>query len=169
MNSLKGGVVPRIGLQYVTVGRSQEIDALLRDVEIIADGGASFRFIVGKYGSGKSFLLQTIRNYVMAKNFVVVDADLSPARRLQGNPGQGLATYKELIRNMSTKTKAEGGALSLILDRWISNVQQQVMTESQLSLTAPALSRLVEKQISAVIYSLNEMVHGLDFARLLTL
>ena len=169
MNSLKGGVVPRIGLQYVTVGRSQEIDALLRDVEIIADGGASFRFIVGKYGSGKSFLLQTIRNYVMAKNFVVVDADLSPERRLQGNRGQGLATYKELIRNMSTKTKPEGGALSLILDRWISNVQQQVMTESQLSLTDPALFRLVEKQISAVIYSLNEMVHGFDFARLLTL
>ena len=169
MNSLKGGVVPRIGLQYVTVGRSQEIDALLRDVEIIADGGASFRFIVGKYGSGKSFLLQTIRNYVMAKNFVVVDADLSPERRLQGNRGQGLATYKELIRNISTKTKPEGGALSLILDRWISNVQQQVMTESQLSLTDPALFRLVEKQISAVIYSLNEMVHGFDFARLLTL
>ena len=169
MNSLKGGVVPRIGLQYVTVGRSQEIDALLRDVEIIADGGASFRFIVGKYGSGKSFLLQTIRNYVMAKNFVVVDADLSPERRLQGNRGQGLATYKELIRNMSTKTKPEGGALSLILDRWISNVQQQVMTESQLSITDPALSRLVEKRISAVIYSLNEMVHGFDFARLLTL
>ena len=169
MNSLKGGVVPRIGLQYVTVGRSQEIDALLRDVEIIAEGGASFRFIVGKYGSGKSFLLQTIRNYVMAKNFVVVDADLSPERRLQGNRGQGLATYKELIRNMSTKTKPEGGALSLILDRWISNVQQQVMTESQLSITDPALSRLVEKRISAVIYSLNEMVHGFDFARLLTL
>ena len=169
MNSLKGGVVPRIGLQYVTVGRSQEIDALLRDVEIIADGGASFRFIVGKYGSGKSFLLQTIRNYVMAKNFVVVDADLSPERRLQGNRGQGLATYKELIRNMSTKTKSEGGALSLILDRWISNVQQQVMTESQLSMTDPALSRLVEKRILAVIYSLNEMVHGFDFARLLTL
>jgi len=169
MNSLKGGVVPRIGLQYVTVGRSQEIDALLRDVEIIADSGASFRFIVGKYGSGKSFLLQTIRNYVMAKNFVVVDADLSPERRLQGNRGQGLATYKELIRNMSTKTKPEGGALSLILDRWISNVQQQVMTESQLSITDPALSRLVEKRISAVIYSLNEMVHGFDFARLLTL
>ena len=169
MNSLKGGVVPRIGLQYVTVGRSQEIDALLRDVEIIADGGASFRFIVGKYGSGNSFLLQTIRNYVMAKNFVVVDADLSPERRLQGNRGQGLATYKELIRNISTKTKPEGGALSLILDRWISNVQQQVMTESQLSLTDPALFRLVEKQISAVIYSLNEMVHGFDFARLLTL
>ena len=169
MNSLKGGVVPRIGLQYVTVGRSQEIDALLRDVEIIADGGASFRFIVGKYGSGKSFLLQTIRNYVVAKNFVVVDADLSPERRLQGNRGQGLATYKELIRNMSTKTKSEGGALSLILDRWISNVQQQVMTESQLSMTDPALSRLVEKRILAVIYSLNEMVHGFDFARLLTL
>ena len=169
INSLKGGVVPRVGLQYVTVGRTQEIDALLRDVEIIADGGASFRFIMGKYGSGKSFLLQTIRNYVMAKNFVVLDADLSPERRLQGTRGQGLATYKELVRNMSTKTKPEGGALNLILDRWISNVQQEVMAESQLSMTDPALTKLVEKKISSVIYSLNEMVHGFDFARLLTL
>ena len=169
MNSLKGGVVPRVGLPYVTVGRKAEIDALLHDVDIIADGGASFRFIVGKYGSGKSFLLQTIRNYVMAKNFVVVDADLSPERRLQGTRGQGLATYKELIRNMSTKTKPEGGALSLILDRWISGVQQEAMASSGLGITDPQLAPLVEKQISAVIGSLNEMVHGFDFARLLTL
>lgn len=169
INSLKGGVVPRVGLQYVTVGRTAEIDALLRDVEIIADGGASFRFIMGKYGSGKSFLLQTIRNYVMAKNFVVLDADLSPERRLQGTRGQGLATYKELIRNMSTKTKPEGGALSLILDRWISNVQQEVMQESGLGIGAPGLAPKVEKKISTVIYSLNEMVHGFDFAKLLTL
>lgn len=169
INSLKGGVVPRVGLPYIAVGRKAEIDALLRDVDIIADGGASFRFIVGKYGSGKSFLLQTIRNFCMAKNFVVVDADLSPERRLQGTRGQGLATYKELIRNMSTKTKPEGGALPLILDRWISNVQQEVMTSSGLSITDPRLAPLVEKQISAVIYSLNEMVHGFDFARLLTL
>ena len=169
MNSLKGGVVPRVGLSYVTVGRKAEIDALLHDVDIIADGGASFRFIVGKYGSGKSFLLQTIRNYVMAKNFVVVDADLSPERRLQGTRGQGLATYKELIRNMSTKTKPEGGALSLILDRWISNVQQAALADTGLSPMDPALQKEVEKRISAVIYSLNEMVHGFDFARLLTL
>lgn len=169
INSLKGGVVPRVGLPYVTVGRKAEIDALLRDVDVIADGGASFRFIVGKYGSGKSFLLQTIRNYVMAKNFVVVDADLSPERRLQGTRGQGLATYKELVRNMSTKTKPEGGALSLILDRWISGVQQEAVASSGLSVTDPQLAPLVEKQISAVIGSLNEMVHGFDFARLLTL
>ena len=169
INSLKGGVVPRVGLPYVTVGRKAEIDALLHDVDIIADGGASFRFIVGKYGSGKSFLLQTIRNYVMAKDFVVVDADLSPERRLQGTRGQGLATYKELVRNMSTKTKPEGGALSLILDRWISGVQQEVMAASGLSVTDPGLAPLVEKKISAVIGSLNEMVHGFDFARLLTL
>ena len=105
----------------------------------------------------------------MAKNFVVVDADLSPERRLQGTRGQGLATYKELIRNMSTKTKPEGGALSLILDRWISNVQQEVVVSSGLSMTDPALAPLVEKKICTVIYSLNEMVHGFDFTRLLTL
>ena len=169
ISSLKGGVVPRVGLPYITVGRKREIDALLHDVDMIADGGASFRFIVGRYGSGKSFLMQTIRNYVMAKNFVVVDADLSPERRLQGTHGQGLATYKELIRNMSTKTKPEGGALTLILDRWISQVQQSVLEESGLTLQDERLSELVEKKIAAVVFSLNEMVHGFDFARLLTL
>lgn len=169
INSLKGGVVPRVGLPYITVGRKNEIDALLHDVDIISEGGASFRFIVGKYGSGKSFLLQTIRNYVMAKNFVVVDADLSPERRLQGTNKQGLATYKELIKNMSTKTKPEGGALTLILDRWISNVQQEVLVNEGLTIDDPKLAILVEKNISKVIYSLNEMVHGFDFAKLLTI
>ncbi len=167
INSLKGGVVPRIGLPYITVGRETEINALLHDVDIIADGGASFRFVVGKYGSGKSFLLQTIRSYVMDKNFVVVDADLSPERRLQGTKGQGLATYKELIQNMSTKTRPEGGALTLILDRWISNIQSEVAAESELSFQDSEFSKLVEKKIYEVISSLNEMVHGFDFAKLL--
>lgn len=169
INALKGGVVPRIGLPYITVGREDEINALLHDVGIIADGGASFRFIVGKYGSGKSFLLQTIRNYAMDKNFVVADADLSPERRLQGTKGQGLATYKELIRNLSTKTRPEGGALTLILDRWISGVQSAVAAEAGWAPQDAKFSQAVEKKIFEVIRSLNEMVHGFDFARLLTI
>lgn len=168
INSLKGGVVPRIGLPYITVGREAEIDALLRDVEIIAEGGASFRFIVGRYGSGKSFLLQTIRNYVMDRNFVVADADLSPERRLQGARGQGLATYKELIQNLSTKTRPEGGALTLILDRWLSNIQSEAAAESGLGPGDAGFAGLVEKKIGEVVNSLNEMVHGFDFAKLLT-
>lgn len=169
INSLKGGVVPRIGLPYITVGRKNEIDALLHDVDIMADGGASFRFIVGKYGSGKSFLLQTIRSHVMDRNFVVVDADLSPERRLQGTKGQGLATYKELIRNMSTKTRPDGGALTLILDRWISNVQSETAAESKLDSNDPEFRKAVESKIYEVIGALNEMVHGFDFAKLLTI
>ena len=169
INSLKGGVVPRIGLPYITVGRETEINALLHDVDIIADGGASFRFIVGKYGSGKSFLLQTIRNYVMDRNFVVADGDLSPERRMQGTKGQGLATYRELIRNMSTKTRPEGGALTLILDRWINGVQNEVASESGLSFDSGGAVALVEKKIHEVINSLNELVHGFDFAKLLTI
>lgn len=169
INSLKGGVVPRIGLPYVTVGRKNEIDALLHDIGIISDGGASFRFIMGKYGSGKSFLLQTVRNYVMDKNFVVADADLSPERRLQGTKGQGLATYKELIRNLSTRTRPEGGALTLILDRWISSVQSEVIAETGMTPDDAAFGKAVEKKIYAVMSALNELVHGFDFARLLSL
>ncbi len=129
LNSLKGGVVPRIGLPYITVGREAEIRALLTDLALIADGGASFRFLVGRYGSGKSFLLQTIRTHAMGEGFVVADADLSPERRLQGGQGQGLATYRELIRNLSTKTRPEGGALTLILDRWVANLEAEIAAE----------------------------------------
>ena len=168
INSLKGGVVPRIGLPYIAVGRKNEIAALLHDVEIIADGGASFRFIVGKYGSGKSFLLQTIRSYVMDRGFVVADADLSPERRLQGTKGQGLATYRELIRNLATKTRPEGGALMLILDRWISAVQSDTAAETGLEPGNPMFGKAVEQRIFEVIRSMNELVHGFDFARLLT-
>lgn len=168
LNSLKGGVVPRIGLPYITVGRKAEIEALLHDVDVIQEGGASFRFIVGRYGSGKSFLLQTIRNYVMDKNFVVVDGDLSPERRLQGSKGQGLATYRELIQNLSTKTRPEGGALTLILDRWINSVQTQVVSEGIAS-DDSKFEAAVDQKIYGVISSLNELVHGFDFAKLLNM
>ena len=150
LNSLKGGVVPRIGLPYITVGREVEIRALLTDLSLIADGGASFRFLVGRYGAGKSFLLQTIRTHAMGEGFVVADADLSPERRLQGGQGQGLATYRELIRNISTKTRPEGGALNLILDRWVASCADAD-----------------ESTVNAQLAPLEEMVHGFDFARML--
>lgn len=156
INSLKGGVVPRIGLPYITVGREREIQAFLTDLGLIENGGASFRFLVGRYGAGKSFLLQTIRTHAMGEGFVVADADLSPERRLQGNQGQGLATYRELIRNISTKTRPEGGALNLILDRWVSSVQQQVEAGAD-------EASLLGEQLAA----LDEMVHGFDFTRML--
>ncbi|MBR0398912.1 MAG: ATP-binding protein [Eubacterium sp.] len=168
LNSLKGGVVPRIGLPYITVGRKNEIEALLHDVDIISEGGASFRFIVGRYGAGKSFLLQTIRNYVMDRGFVVADTDLSPERRLQGTRGQGLATYRELIGNLSTKTKPEGGALTLVLDRWISAVQSEAAQETGLSPDDPALTAATDQKIYAVTSSVSELVHGFEFAKLLS-
>ncbi len=163
INALKGGVVPRVGLEYITVGRTQEIAAILHDIEMIEEGSASFRFIVGKYGSGKSFLLQTIRNYATAKGFVVVDADLSPERRFAGTKGQGLATYKELIQNLSTKSKPDGGALPLILEKWISGIQASVKTVSDAA--GDEFDNLVEKQIYTVAGSLEGMVNGFEFAK----
>lgn len=159
LNSLKGGVVPRIGLPYITVGREVEIQALLTDLALISDGGASFRFLVGRYGAGKSFLLQTIRTHAMGEGFVVADADLSPERRLQGGQGQGLATYRELIRNLSTKTRPEGGALTLILDKWVANIQAEEETAAAGGSTGTGL----REQFA----NLEEMVHGFEFTRVL--
>lgn len=169
INALKGGVVPRAGLEYITVGRTQEIAAILHDIDMIEEGGASFRFIVGKYGSGKSFLLQTMRNHATARGFAVVDADLSPERRFAGTKGQGLATYKELIRNLSTKAKPDGGALPLILEKWISGIQTSVKSQHPGQLTEEEFDALVEQQIYAVAGSLEGMVNGFEFARAVVL
>jgi len=163
INALKGGVVPRVGLEYITVGRAQEIAAILHDIDMIEQGSASFRFIVGRYGSGKSFLLQTIRNHAIARGFAVVDADLSPERRFTGTKGQGLGTYKELIQNLSTKSKPDGGALPLILEKWISGIQASVKINTDAE--GEEFDKLVEKRIYAVAGSLEGMVNGFEFAK----
>ena len=166
LNSLKGGVVPRIGLPYITVGREIEIQALLHDLDLIADGGASFRFLVGRYGSGKSFLIQTIRTHSMGENFVVADADLSPERRLQGGQGQGLATYRELIRNLSTKTRPEGGALAVVLDRWVKNIQRKAAEECGSS-SGTVYAQKFLGVLETFLDPLCELVHGYDFSAVL--
>lgn len=167
LNSLKGGVVPRIGLPYISVGRKDEINSLLSDIETIKDGGATCRFVVGRYGSGKSFLLQMMKSYALDTGFVVVDADLSPNRRFFGSNGQGLATYKELIKNMSTKTKPEGGALNLILQKWLNNLQIQVMEEKNITRDDPNFKKAMEIKIYKIIDILQESVNGFDFSKLL--
>ncbi|MBR5743048.1 MAG: DUF2791 family P-loop domain-containing protein, partial [Clostridia bacterium] len=129
LNSLAGGVVPRTGLEYIAIGRTDEINAVLSDFRDLEEGGASFRFLIGRYGSGKSFLLRLIRSHGLDRGFLACDADLSPERRLVGSKGQGLATYRELMRNLSSRSSPEGGALSPLLSRWIASLQVETAKE----------------------------------------
>ncbi|SDH83818.1 P-loop protein of unknown function [Pseudobutyrivibrio sp. 49] len=132
MKSLGQGTVPTEGLGYIAVGREKELETLLRDMEDLADGGTSFRFIVGGYGSGKTFLLQTIKeNAVKKKNMVVANVDLSPERGLLGNNTRkkGLATYKTLMENVSNKTNQSGHALRKILDEWVSKTISRAVVD----------------------------------------
>jgi hypothetical protein len=168
INSLGAGVVPRVGLESIAVGREKEIASLLQDLENIAAGGASFRFVIGRYGSGKSFMLQLLRNHAMEQGFVVADADLSPERRLSGKDGQSVATYRELIRNIATKTHPTGGALTLILERWISSLQTQVAQESGIRPNDEGFDDQVEAKILAAIKNIEGLVHGFDFATVVT-
>lgn len=167
MNSLTAGVVPRIGLRHIAVGRQNEVNAFLRDLVTIEDGGASFRLIAGQYGSGKSFLLQMIRNNAMERNFVVADADLSPERRLTGTKGQGLATYRELMQHLSTLARPEGGALEAVLQKWISSLQAIVSKETGFHSGDPAIVDAVSVKIGEVMADLSEMAYGFAFSTVL--
>lgn len=169
INALQGGVVPRVGLGYIAVGREQEIKALLKDVEIIQEGGSTFRFLTGDYGSGKTFLLQTIKEHVMAKGFVVADADLSPERSLvgTGNKKKGLATYRELMKNLSIKTSPEGGALALILDNWIDSMWMEAAKSISGGISGLNLEKMVTDSILTTIMDMQVMVHGFDFSNVL--
>ena len=165
MQSLAAGVVPRAGLEYIAVGRRDEINALLNDLDkIVAEGGATFRLILGRYGSGKSFLCQLIRNYAIQKNFVVANADLSPTRRLTGTQGQGLSLYRELLNNLATRARPDGNAFAAVLERWISDIQNDVIQKQGVSPSSPKFSSVVEQQIYGTVREMENLVHGFDFA-----
>ncbi|HEY9633860.1 MAG TPA: ATP-binding protein [Coleofasciculaceae cyanobacterium] len=167
LNALGAGVVPRIGLDNVAVGRDKETAALWQDLENIGEGGAAFRFIVGRYGSGKSFMLQLIRNQAMEQGFVVADADLSPERRLSGSNNQGVATYRELMGNIATRTNPNGGAIALILEKWISSILNQVAQDTGKRLNDEGFDDQVELKIREVVDNLEGLVHGFDFANVI--
>ncbi|WP_415716112.1 ATP-binding protein [Maridesulfovibrio sp.] len=154
ITSLRSGVVPRIGLQHVQVGRALEVKSLIQDIDTVVDGGSSFRMVIGEYGSGKTFFMNLVRTVGLEKKLVTVHADMSPERRFYSSKGQTQALYRELIRNMATRAKPEGGALSSVVEKFISTAIQE--------------SRSKGVQTSEVIHerlqSLTEMVGGYDFA-----
>lgn len=166
LNSLRAGVVPRIGLEYINVGRKHEIETILDELDNVAEGGSFLKFIVGKYGSGKSFMLQLIRNYAMDRGYIVADVDLSPERRLSGTKGQGLATYRELMHNLSTKIRPDGGALPSVLERWISGIQANIIKSEDIG-SGAGFDKEIEKEIINVINGMENAVHGFDFANII--
>ena len=124
LQSLRAGVVPRVGLRLIQVGREGEVRAALADIERIADGGSSIRFVVGEYGSGKTFFLNLVRSIALEKKLVTAHADLTPDRRLQSSGGQARSLYAELMRNISTRSKPDGGAMSSIVERFVTEAAE---------------------------------------------
>lgn len=164
--SMSAGVVPRAGAKYIAIGRTAEITAICKDLENVAEGGSATRFLIGKYGSGKSFLIQLMRGYAIEKGFVCADADLSPERRLSSSNGGGLATYRELVKNLSTKASPEGGALSQMISKWLSDIQYAV-TESGIYPESPLFEKEVSHRIYSVLHEVETGVGAFDFARVI--
>ena len=164
LQSLSAGVVPRTGAEHIAVGRKVELSALLNDLDdIVAEGGATFRMIVGRYGTGKSFMLQLLRNYAFKRKFVVADADLSPQKRLTGSKNEGLELYRELLNNMAIDTRPGGNAFAPLLEKWINNIQSEAV-KAGMSPSLPSFAKEVEARIHATISEMEGMVHGFDFA-----
>ena len=152
LQSLRAGVVPRMGQHLIQVGRTREIETLVADIERIADGGSGFRVVIGEYGAGKTFFLNLVRAVAMEKKLVVASADLNPDRRLHASGGQARSLYAELMRNLSTRTKPDGGALAGIVEKFIATAK------------ADAQGQTTEAVIRARLDHLTELVNGYDFA-----
>lgn len=167
ISSLSAGVVPRLGAPYIAIGRDAEIAALLADLEAVKEGGSTMRFLIGKYGSGKSFLMQLMRGYALERGFLCADADLSPERRICGGKGSGLATYRELIRNLSSRTSPEGGALGQVIAKWLSSLQSEVAAAGFLP-EDPAFRQEVSKRVFNLARELENNVGGFDFAAVIS-
>jgi len=154
LQSLRAGVVPRLGQHLIQVGRTREIETLLGDINRIADGGSSFRIVLGDYGAGKTFFLNLIRSIALEKKAVVANADLNPDRRLHATGGQARSLFAELMRTMSTRTKPDGGALPGIVEKFIAN------TISDAKSSGVAADQLIKSKLA----QLTELVNGYDFA-----
>jgi len=154
IQSLRAGVVPRMGQQLVQVGRNREIETMVGDIERIADGGSAFRLITGEYGAGKTFFLNLVRAVALEKKLVVASADLNPDRRLHASGGQARSLYAELMRNASTRTKPDGGALSGVVEKFIGTAKSE----------AKAAGLPTETVIREKLDHLTELVNGFDFA-----
>ncbi|MGY2373138.1 ATP-binding protein [Pseudomonas sp. SDO524_S393] len=154
IQSLRAGVVPRVGQHLIQVGRAGELDSLLKDVDRLADGGSAFRVVVGEYGAGKTFFLNLVRGIAMERKLVTMHADLNPDRRLHASGGQARSLYSELAKNMATRTKPEGGALQGIVEKFISQAKTEAKTKGVES----------EAVIREYLAELTEMVNGYDFA-----
>lgn len=157
IQSLRAGVTPRIGLEYIQVGRVNEVKALIEDLDNIEQGGSAFRIIIGDFGAGKSFFLQLIRYIALEKGMVVINADMSPDRRLFASNGQARNLYKELARNLATRAHPEGNAMIPLVEKFITE-QRRV---------AEAEGKDVERVIKDKLNSLSELVDGYDFAQVI--
>ena len=153
IQSLKSGVVPRAGLQHIQVGRSEELKSFINDINTIAEGGTSFRFVIGEYGSGKTFFMSLIRSIALEKGLVTMHADLSPTKRLHGSDGQPRMLLSEMVGNMATRTKPDGNALQNILERFISGAKEE----------AAASGRDAYELISEKLNELNDYTGGYNF------
>ena len=153
IQSLKSGVVPRAGLQHIQVGRSEELKSFINDINTIAEGGTSFRFVIGEYGSGKTFFMSLIRSIALEKGLVTMHADLSPTKRLHGSDGQPRMLLSEMVCNMATRTKPDGNALQNILERFISGAREE----------SAASGRDVYDLISEKLSELNDYTGGYNF------
>lgn len=167
LSSVAAGVVPRAGAPYIAIGRQDEIAALLSDLEQMADGGGAMRFLIGRYGSGKSFLIQLIRGYALERDFITADADLSPERRLYGSGGSGVATYRELMKNLASKASPDGGALPKLIARWIGSMQDELIRDG-MDPDDPAFAEALGRKVNDTMRELEFLVGGFDFARVIT-
>ena len=166
LSSLSAGVVPRVGAPYIAIGRSEEIGSLLDDLDATAEGGAACRFLIGRYGSGKSFLIQLVRGYALDRGFITADADLSPERRLTGGSGAGLATYRELISNLASKACPDGGALQTVLSRHLTIIKNALVNEG-VTPDMACFDEELKKRVYLSLSSLEDEAYGFDFARVL--
>jgi P-loop Domain of unknown function (DUF2791) len=157
LQALQAGLVPKQGLHLIQVGRKAEVSSILQDLDRIVDEGSSFRVVVGRFGSGKSFFLTLIRTLALQKKLVVAQADFSMERRLWASNGDARALYTELMRNITTKAQPDGGALSGILSGWVSNVQHEILSNG-------GLQADVETRIGTDLRDLENFVGGFEFA-----
>ncbi len=141
--ALRSGLVPRRGLHHLATGMDALMRAVDQELDFVATGKGTAKWIRGEYGSGKTFATRLLCARARERGFATAEVQIS----INDTPLHHLETvYRRLIERL--ETAADGaGAFQGIVDAWLYQVGDEVQRLQGLAEDDPRLAEATEQRL----------------------
>lgn len=123
IDSLRNGTVPAEGTENIAVGIDEELTEIQDQIERTREDKSAFKFIIGDYGSGKTFFSTSVREMAYDKKFVVSSVVISQETPLH----KFEELYRKIMEGMRTSENKKIPAFNFILEEWLLNIEDKVI------------------------------------------